>query len=496
MTLTFGCSFAGLDEGLEGEACDGPAFCAPLNEIEPPGDPCLAWTCDRASNRCAVLPMDADNDGAPAPGCAPVGTPADCDDLDPTRSPLLTEICDGVDNDCSGAIDEGTALTPGPVQTLVPLAGSAETVQFEFAASPTSDRVRVGWLERARDTLVGTPRVADLEGVSSEASTAPLLWSAGRMQGDTVIRSRIFGLASLGSRVVAGVGNGCQAVAVGTLNDNQVPPTLDVDDGVFQSGIPLAAGSCDVLGPQPASSLSLDADETYVYAAWRGTHELVGAACGTSPETPVRVAALRDCRTRCVPVGTAVELPTPTTDRFPPAFAATSTGMLIGYGAREGVVLQPLDVTTSALTPGRAVVFDTPAEPSDVQLTADASGTLVIAYRSGCQGVGALVLAALDGGWTKVGELEPAPTIQRRPRSAHASKAGWVLTWAEAETLFAQRFRVDESPAFVGPAVAALPEVRVARRYHLEPLTVDDGFQLVSPTGGGVVGTTLLCRGR
>ena len=31
----------------------------------------------------------------------------DCDDQDPTAGPGLEELCDGVDNDCDGDIDEG-----------------------------------------------------------------------------------------------------------------------------------------------------------------------------------------------------------------------------------------------------------------------------------------------------------------------------------------------------------------------------------------------------
>ena len=34
----------------------------------------------------------------------------DCDDADPARSPGASEVCDTSDNDCDGAVDEGTAL--------------------------------------------------------------------------------------------------------------------------------------------------------------------------------------------------------------------------------------------------------------------------------------------------------------------------------------------------------------------------------------------------
>lgn len=52
---------------------------------------------------------DLDGDGSFAvAGC---GTGVDCDDQNPFRSPDLTEICDGWDNDCNGEIDDGFPMT-------------------------------------------------------------------------------------------------------------------------------------------------------------------------------------------------------------------------------------------------------------------------------------------------------------------------------------------------------------------------------------------------
>ncbi|MEZ4317798.1 MAG: MopE-related protein [Myxococcota bacterium] len=46
------------------------------------------------------------------PGYVPAAVGEDCDDTDPTLSPLQSERCDSIDNDCDGEIDEGFTTTP------------------------------------------------------------------------------------------------------------------------------------------------------------------------------------------------------------------------------------------------------------------------------------------------------------------------------------------------------------------------------------------------
>jgi hypothetical protein len=79
-------SRADLDEGHGSERVRGRAF--------------TLWTC---------VDEDGDGYGAVSDPTCPAGAGADCDDADPAVHPGVTDVCDGVDNDCSGAADDGPA---------------------------------------------------------------------------------------------------------------------------------------------------------------------------------------------------------------------------------------------------------------------------------------------------------------------------------------------------------------------------------------------------
>jgi MYXO-CTERM domain-containing protein len=85
----------------EGDCNDGAATTYPTaNEL-----------CDGVDNDCdgtadEGLTFDADNDGYTSIGsCA--GSGDDCNDGNPAAWPGNPEVCDGVDNDCNGSVDEG-----------------------------------------------------------------------------------------------------------------------------------------------------------------------------------------------------------------------------------------------------------------------------------------------------------------------------------------------------------------------------------------------------
>ncbi len=91
--------------------------CVPLPAIIcDDNDACTIDSCDPNSGKCryASRTLDLDGDGhkSPLPGLAPGSVGAcgdDCDDKSAAAHPGGVEICDGVDNDCNGIVDDGAA---------------------------------------------------------------------------------------------------------------------------------------------------------------------------------------------------------------------------------------------------------------------------------------------------------------------------------------------------------------------------------------------------
>ncbi|HMA05357.1 MAG TPA: putative metal-binding motif-containing protein, partial [Methanomicrobiales archaeon] len=124
------------DGGGFGGAETVQACSAPAGYVDVPGDcddadpgihPGAEEVCDGKDNNCdgeidefllSTFFRDADGDGfggaETVRACsAPAGyvdVPGDCDDASAAVSPAVTEVCDGLDNDCDGLIDEDLAL--------------------------------------------------------------------------------------------------------------------------------------------------------------------------------------------------------------------------------------------------------------------------------------------------------------------------------------------------------------------------------------------------
>lgn len=114
-------------------ACSAPAGYATsstdCNDSDASINPAATEICDALDNDCdaaideGVLQtfyLDSDHDGfgqasSTVQACAApsgyVTTSTDCNDSNASVNPGATELCDGLDNNCSGAIDEGLGLT-------------------------------------------------------------------------------------------------------------------------------------------------------------------------------------------------------------------------------------------------------------------------------------------------------------------------------------------------------------------------------------------------
>jgi hypothetical protein len=82
-------------------------------------DACTRDVCEPSTGECSHGPatLDSDGDGyrAPLPGTLPsdpLSCGDDCDDASAAAHPGGIEICDGVDNDCDGTIDNGARFVP------------------------------------------------------------------------------------------------------------------------------------------------------------------------------------------------------------------------------------------------------------------------------------------------------------------------------------------------------------------------------------------------
>ncbi len=110
--------------GVVPPACSTQSQCAILNEVNGIApDACELYQCS-TNAICELGVRDADRDGLIAPECATAAPqlPVDCNDAVPGG----TEICNGLDDDCDGVIDErfvfdGVAANPLPAEAPTPL---------------------------------------------------------------------------------------------------------------------------------------------------------------------------------------------------------------------------------------------------------------------------------------------------------------------------------------------------------------------------------------
>jgi hypothetical protein len=167
-------------------------FCTPPTPIVcDDQDECTEDTCKPEDGTCDFreLALDQDGDGfkGPRPGFAP-GAPGscgdDCDDTSAKAYPGGTEVCDGVDNNCNGVIDEGATYVPvGQGDILVSgknlsgrggLAWNGEIYTATYAEQLDAWRNFVKGLNPDGSTSYASKAITNLP---SDTFTGPIVWT-------------------------------------------------------------------------------------------------------------------------------------------------------------------------------------------------------------------------------------------------------------------------------------------------------------------------------
>jgi hypothetical protein len=165
-----------------------------LDQVCDDGDPCTVDSCvDRA---CVSVDghVDADGDGVFARGTsadptAPLQCGSDCDDANEAVFPGAVELCDSLDNDCNGIIDDGTGLAaptsePIRVSPLEAEQGSADGLDFDGESFGATMTLKQGtWQGHFRRLALDGQPLGDSQRVArvnAESYGGPILWTGER----------------------------------------------------------------------------------------------------------------------------------------------------------------------------------------------------------------------------------------------------------------------------------------------------------------------------
>jgi hypothetical protein len=184
----------GFDNRCKPVACeDGVCQALPALKCED-GDPCTLDLCDPdqgCSNPRATFDLDGDGYFGPLPGkraSDPDSCGNDCDDTQPAAHPGGTEVCDGVDNDCNGIVDDNARLVATGDGVLVSDAslaapgGLAERSGMGYLAAYSAEVAGHSsvYLESLSNAGTRVGGAIQFTTVAADAYGGPLAWTGDR----------------------------------------------------------------------------------------------------------------------------------------------------------------------------------------------------------------------------------------------------------------------------------------------------------------------------